>query len=125
MKRKSAVRRPPMIAEMSAVSAVLKMIYFLGPLPSRWRGPGAELYDIPAVYLPPAVLRHKVPGPLVMLDLPGQRGPGLTGYGRRVVRDLSVRPHYKHDALHLIEGALEGGPIRKPLLPPALGEKLG
>jgi hypothetical protein len=34
-KRKSAVRRPPMIAEMSAVSAVFKMLCSLDPLPSR------------------------------------------------------------------------------------------
>src|SRR5215212_8926425 len=124
-KRNSAVTRPPMIAETSAVSAVLKMIYFLDPLLSRWRGPGAELHDIPAVYLPPAVLLHEVPGTLVVLDLPGQRGPGLARDGRGVVRDLSVRPLYKHDALHLVEGALEDGLVRKPLLPPTLGEKLG
>src|SRR5215211_1302083 len=124
-KRNSAVTRPPMIAETSAVSAVLKMNYFLDPLPSRWRGPGAELYYIPAVYLPPAVLLHKVPGPLVVLDLPGKCGSGFAGDGRRVIRDLSVGPHYELHALHLVECTLEGGPVRKPLLPPTLGEKPG
>src|SRR5918997_4642586 len=123
-KRKSAVTRPPIIAETSAVSAVLKMLYFLDPLPSRSRGPGAELYDIPAVYLPPAILPHKVPDPLVMLDLPCQRGLGLTCDGRRVARDLSVRPLDKHYALHLVEGALEGGPVRKRALQITLAEKL-
>src|ERR671921_1530720 len=123
--RKRAVTRPPIIAETSAVSAVLKMLYFLDPLPSRSRGPGAELYDIPAVYLPPAILLHKVPDPLVMLDLPCQRGLGLTCDGRRVARDLSVRPLDKHYALHLVEGALEGGPVRKRALQITLAEKLG
>src|ERR671910_1138006 len=111
--------RPPMIADTSAVSAVFRA---LSPSPSR--RPGAALYDIPAVYLPPTVLLHKVPGPLVMLDFPGQRSLGFTRDGRCVVRDLGVRPLYELHALHLVEGALEGGPIREPTLPPTLGEKL-
>src|SRR5918995_5816635 len=94
--RKRAVTRPPMIAETSAVSAVLKMLYFLDPLPSGSGGPGAELYDIPAVYLPPAIFLHKIPSPLVMLDLPCQRGLGLARDGRLGARDLSVRPLDKH-----------------------------
>src|SRR3712207_3033277 len=114
-----------MIAETSAVRAVLNMLYSLDPLPSRSRGPDAEWYDIPAVYLPPAILLHKVPSPLVLLDLPCQRGPGLTCNGCRVARDLSVRPLDKLHALHLVEDALEGAPVPKIFLPPILGEKLG
>src|SRR5215210_622846 len=124
-KRKSAVTRPPIIAETSAVSAVLKMLYFLDPLPSRSRGPGAELYDIPAVYLPPAILLHKIPSPLVMLDLPCQRGLGLARDGRSVARDLSVRPLDKHYPLRRVEGTLEGGLIRERALSIILAEKPG
>src|SRR5919107_3436069 len=124
-KRKSAVTRPPIIAETSAVSAVLKMLYFLDPLPSRSRGPGAELYDIPAVYLPPAILLHKVPDPLVMLDLPCQRGLGLTCDGRCGARDLSVWPLDKHNLLHLVEGTFEGGLIRERALSIIVAEMPG
>src|SRR5919112_1524853 len=122
-KRKSAVTRPPIIAETSAVSAVLKMLYFLDPLPSR--GLGAELYDIPAVYLPPAILLHKVPSPLVMLDLPCQRGLSLARDSRRVARDLGVWPLDKHYPLHLVEGTLEGGSIRERALSIIVAEKPG
>src|SRR5215216_154192 len=121
--RKRAVTRPPIIAETSAVSAVLKMLYFLDPLPSR--GPGAELYDIPAVYLPPAILLHKVPSPLVMLDLPCQRGLGLARDSRRVARDLGVWPLDKHYPLHLVEGTLEGSSIRERALSIIVAEKPG
>src|ERR687898_1323451 len=124
-KRKSAVTRPPIIAETSAVSAVLKMLYFLDPLRSRSRGPGAELYDIPAVYLPPAILLHKIPSPLVMLDLPCQRGLSLARDGRLGARDLSVRPLDKHHLLHLVEGTLEGGLIRERALSIIFAEKPG
>src|ERR687898_103231 len=124
-KRKSALTRPPIIAETSAVSAVLKMLYFLDPLPSRSRGPGAELYDIPAVYLPPAILLHKIPSPLVMLDLPCQRGLSLARDGRLGARDLSVRPLDKHHLLHLVEGTLEGGLIRERALSIIFAEKPG
>src|ERR671920_1041958 len=99
--------------------------FFLNLLESRSRGPGAEFVDGPSVYLPPAALLHKVPSPLVMLDLPGQRGLGFARDGCRVARDLGVRPLDEHYALHLVEGALKGGPIRKPPLPPALAEKAG
>src|SRR5919106_2591289 len=124
-KRKSAVTRPPIIAETRAVSAVLKMLYFLDPLPSRSRGPGAELYDIPAVDLPPPILLHEIPSPLVMLDLPCQRGLGLARDGRRVARDISVRPLDKHHPLHPVEGTLEGGLIRERALSIILAEKPG
>src|SRR5215210_4336016 len=124
-KRKRAVTRPPIIAETRAVSAVLKMPYFLDPLPSRSHGPGAELYDIPAVYLPPSILLHKIPSPLVMLDLPCQRGLGLARDDRLVTRDLSVRPLDKRYPIHLAEGTLEGGPIRERVLSIILAEKPG
>src|SRR5829696_572664 len=123
--RKRAVTRPPMIAETSAVSAVLKMLYFLDPLPSRSRGPGAELYDIPAVYLPPPILLHKIPSPLVMLDLLCQRGLGLARDGRCGARDLSVWPLDKHNPLHLVEGTFEGGLIRERALSIIVAEKPG
>src|SRR5215218_4056594 len=112
-KRKSAVTRPPMIAETSAMSEVLKVLCFPDPLRSWSRGPGAEFHDVPAVYLPPSVLLHEVPGPLVVLDLPGQRGLGLTRDGRFIARDLCARTLYKLHALDLIEGAFEDGPVRK------------
>src|SRR5215218_229774 len=85
----------------------------------------AEFVDGPSVYLPPAALLHKVPSPLVMLDLPCQRSLGLTRDGRRVARDLGVRPSYEHHALHLVEGTLKGGPIRERAPPPTLAKKLG
>src|SRR5215216_4792622 len=121
--RKREVTRPPIIAETSAVSAVLKMLYFLDPLPSR--GLGAELYDIPAAYLPPAIFLHKVPSPLVMLDLPCQRGLGLARDSRRVARDLGIWPLDKHYPLHLVEGTLEGGSIRERALSIIVAEKPG
>src|SRR5215212_1454430 len=123
MKRKSAVRRPPMIAETSAVSAVFRG--FLDLLGSRCYGPGAELYYIPAVYLPPAILLHKIPSTLVVLYLPTKLGSGLARDGHLITRDLGVRSFYKHHAFHLVEGAMKGVPIREPFLPPTLGEKLG
>src|SRR5215210_4910430 len=89
-KRKSAVTRPPMIAETSAVSAVFNVLRSLDPLRSRSHSPGVEFYDVPAVYLPPSVLLHEVPGSLIVLDLPSKRGLGLTRDGRRVARDLSA-----------------------------------
>src|SRR5215213_4057293 len=110
-----------MIAETSAVSAVFRAFFDL--LASR--GPGAQCGDIPAVDLPPVVLLHEVPGPLVVLNLPGKRGPGLARYGRRVARDLGVRSFYEYYALHLVEGAMKGGLIREPFLPPTLGERPG
>src|SRR5215204_2485812 len=125
MKRKRAVTRPPIIAETSAVSAVLKMLYFLDPLSSRSRGPGAELHDIPAIYLPPSILVHKIPSPLVMLDLPCQRGLCLARDSRRVARDLSVWSLDKHYPLHLAEGTLEGGSIRERALSIIVAEKPG
>src|ERR671921_675403 len=124
-KRKSAVTRPPMIAETSAVSEVLNVLCFPDPLRSWLRGPGAEVVDVPAVYLPPSVLLHEVPGPLVVLYLPGQRGLGLTRDGRCIARYFGARPLYKLHALDLIEGTLEDGPVRERALPILLGEKWG
>src|SRR3712207_1805513 len=90
--RKSAVTRPPMIADTSAVSAVLKAPSLV-LLPSRSHRPATQFDNIPAVYPPPAVLLHEVPGSPVVLDLLIQRGPGLARNGGRVARDLGVRPY--------------------------------
>src|SRR5215210_257633 len=111
-----------MIAETSAVSAVFRTYFDLVASRSRW--PGAECDDVPTVDLPPPVLLHKVPGTLVVLDLSGKRGLGLARDGRRVARDLGVRPLYEHHALHLVESAVKGGLIREPFLSPTLGGKL-
>src|SRR5215212_3311352 len=121
--RKSAVMRPPMNADTSAVRAVLKLPSLV--LLSLSQGPAAQFHDVPAVYLPPVVLLHEVPGSLVVLDLFCQRGPGLAYNGRRVARDLGVRPLYEDHALHLIERALEGSPVRERAPPPLLAQEFG
>src|SRR5918995_6144219 len=72
--RKSAVTRPPMIAAMSAVSAVFKVTF---PVLRASCGPAAQLDNIPAVYLPPAVLLHEIPGSLVVLYFFCQPGVSL------------------------------------------------
>ena len=81
-RRKIAVRRPPMIADTSAVSAVLRTC----PSPvlaPRSRGPDTELGDGPSVYPPLAAFLHEPPYARVSLDLVGKCSLGLAGDCRR------------------------------------------
>src|SRR5829696_6615264 len=120
--RKSAVTRPPMIAATSAVSAVFKVI---SAVLRASCGPAAQFDDIPAVYLPSAVLLHEVPGSLVVLYFSCQPGVGLACDGCLVARDLSARSLDEVHALHLVERALEDVPVRECILPPILAQEPG
>src|ERR671926_286238 len=108
--RKRAVTRPPMIADTRAVRAVLKERF---PVRLASRRPAAQLHDIPAVYLPPTILPHEVPGSLVVLHFTRKPGSGLALDGCRVTRNLGVRSFDEVHALHLIERTLEDGPVRE------------
>src|ERR671911_3082405 len=120
--RKSAVRRPPMIADTSAVSAVFKVT---SPTLRASCGPAAQFDNIPAVYLPPAVLPHEVPGSLVVLDCSLQPGVGLPRDCCLVARNPGFRAFDEVHALHLVERALEDTPVRKRALLPILAKELG
>src|SRR5919112_690707 len=122
MTRKSAVTRPPMTADTSAVKAVLKVT---SPALRASRGPFAQWDNVPAVYLPPTTLPHEVPGSLVVLRSTFEHGAGLARDGGLVARDTGVRPLDEVHALHLVESALEHTLVRKRALPPIFAQEPG